>query len=931
MPLEQDMRFGQVSALYMACLLALISTGAYAGASSAAPTLTCNVVPPPAVVGTKSWDDDDNYSLTSRTVNGSVSIRVTADIVRINDANFHSLVREIDKAVPNVSEVIVDARKIVIDGPLSFESSHLVFLGDEIDFGPSGRISLTSAPRGTNDGLRLIARSVSFDDGARKPIQFVPSAAPQRRIDIVASEVRANGQVLVGDAASTALWRHTLGSYFGGPPTDGSWIATTDSSAVQGWQEAFSKEMFWPLYTSAKLDKFHSRAPYDPENQTKLISLIAALKPRFEAWSNPQPLIELQRISNLIRLDLDPYGRSAAYAPRVAIQKQIDNVRTRLTEAAKPNGTFATLTTLIVAANERKQVDADAVRTVSAQIDQGTSTAAALESQIGQSLERIAELKQDVEALVPTIQQRRATIAQETEDDAKRASDAAKVKVGANVLATGVAIGCMFIPGAQPAGIAIATGIQVTGGLVYANNSGGINAATIAEVVSKGADFYSKMTVISSSWEKFKAQTSQADQVLKGAVVLVGDAPKPGEQDKRKPMSKVDATKQWGDAASGFASSVDAAYKLLDVAKPTSISGTDREKTDGELNELLSQLGAYNKEASDLASTISADSDLLTVTLAKQHEAIEQRTELLTASVVNDEETERWRANSLALWSQYVSRILEDVLTLRRSYFFETGKLPNVPSDVLQYPDELAAFMRANAYDPTGSGTSMPPDLLRAHLESERDKFLVSMTAIVDAVDDGKEKALSQRTEADVYRQTFAFRSNSSDPIERRFIETLNSQIAQQIGFRRDARDLPALVLPLELPVTIAPYPERFVDAKVTLVRFKSGTANLHGSGLTFTVLHPGYGRVYRDNVCYMFDLREPGSINSIAKTTSISAVDPNWAKAPSPKIDISSTGSFYTYYPARSPLSLATVVSGKNWKSVPEIAEIDIGLEIMQ
>jgi hypothetical protein len=896
------------------------------------PPQSCSVIPPPAPSNYTPWDSDDNYNLSTTQDGSSTKLRISADILRIDAAKFRSLVRNIDVAIPNISEVIFDARKIVINGSLSFSSSHLTFLAEAIEFGPDARITYTSAPGSTGDYLRFVAQVISFDQSPKKPLQIFPSVAPLRAIEIVALAVKSNGSTLMGTEANNALWQRTMASYFLPPPADASWRVDIGDQAGDRYRTIFRSEMYWPLYSSAKLERFHSRDPYGRENQAALKPIIAQLAPEFGAWSDARPLMQLQRVENLMRLDLDVTGKGPAYAPRVAIRQQIDDAKKAIADAEDNAGYLSLLTGLVVAASERKALDSTALAKVAERIQTSDTAIVTIQADTDEALERIAELKQDAAALSTRIEQRRSTIALETASDAKRAEDAAKIKVGTNVLAAGVAIGCMFIPGAQPAGIAIATGITVSGGFIYANNAGGLDTATIGEIVTKGADFYSKMTAISASWEKFKADTSTASNVLNGGMVIVGDAPKAGEKDTRAPMSKVQATQQWGEAAKKLAEAIDAAYKSLDVAKPTMLSGSDREKNDGELNELLSQLGARNKEASDLAARITSNVDLLTVSLNEEHNALNEKDQLLAASVVNDQEIERWKANSLSLWMQYISDTLGKVLTLRRSYFFETGEVPNLPSDVLQYPNELLAFMSSNLYDPADlrSG-SLPPDILRAHLESERKKFLVSVEAIVRAIDNGITKTLSKRTDANVYRQTFSFRANSADRIEKHFVQALNSQLAQQIGFNADPQLFPPLVLPLELPKSHLPYPQRFVDAKVTYLKFRNPSVVLNQSGLTFEILHPGYGRIYRGGVCYMFDLRDAGSDNVIGKTTDFNAINPQWPKATPEKINLSDTKNFYTYYPARAPLMIALIVSGNDWRTVPEIEEIDVSLEIMQ
>ena len=267
--------------------LALPATHTFAATSPPAP---CRIVPPPAPTDYRDWDSDDGYNLTSVTEAGAIRIRASGDIIRINATNFQSMSREIDQAIPNVSQVIFDARKIIIDAPLSFASSRLIFLANQIVFGPRGRLTLTAAPPASGDGLRFIANTITFDDSISKPIQLAVSPSVNRGVEATVANVVWKGGELTGAAAQDALWKHTTGSYFGVAPSDKNWKVNTGADAADSVKDIYSAEMFWPMYSSAKLDKFHARDPYGKANTDSLKTIIGQLKPSLETWSNPKPL-----------------------------------------------------------------------------------------------------------------------------------------------------------------------------------------------------------------------------------------------------------------------------------------------------------------------------------------------------------------------------------------------------------------------------------------------------------------------------------------------------------------------------------------------------------------------------------------------------------------------------------------------------------------
>ena len=104
-------------------------------------------------------------------------------------------------------------------------------------------------------------------------------------------------------------------------------------------------------------------------------------------------------------------------------------------------------------------------------------------------------------------------------DDQKRANDAAAAKAGFAIVGTVVGVAASFYAG-PAAGAAIATGFQITGNIVYAQNTAGISTKTIAEIMHEGQDFYDAIKGLEDKWEKVKDQKETYNEVRAGGKVL---------------------------------------------------------------------------------------------------------------------------------------------------------------------------------------------------------------------------------------------------------------------------------------------------------------------------------------------------------------------------------------------------------------------------
>ena len=176
----------------------------------------CKPVDSGITAALEPFDQDAGYTVTGiKEVDGR-SVRISGDTLLLDAKNLPFVIAEISRAFTGVKQIIFDARRIVIGGPISLRSGELVFLADEVTFLKAARITFTGPVTQATEGIRIVARTVVFDPQLKKPLQMIPAtgdADRKRRIDILAETVMHGDRAVQNYDAEKYLWQRTLGSY----------------------------------------------------------------------------------------------------------------------------------------------------------------------------------------------------------------------------------------------------------------------------------------------------------------------------------------------------------------------------------------------------------------------------------------------------------------------------------------------------------------------------------------------------------------------------------------------------------------------------------------------------------------------------------------------------------------------------------------------
>lgn len=156
-----------------------------------------------------AWEEDRRHQITLTKTDGRKAVVYAGDILHVNKDDMQSLIRPVNLPRSDIETLVFDARKLVFDGPLSFDRAHIVIRADAVTVGPRARIRF-SDPKGSS--VRILARTIDLDERLRRFLVFF-AHNPNDVVPIVgltAETVRRGAKSLDRDELLRILGRSTL-------------------------------------------------------------------------------------------------------------------------------------------------------------------------------------------------------------------------------------------------------------------------------------------------------------------------------------------------------------------------------------------------------------------------------------------------------------------------------------------------------------------------------------------------------------------------------------------------------------------------------------------------------------------------------------------------------------------------------------------------
>ena len=613
---------------------------------------------------------------------------------------------------------------------------------------------------------------------------------------------------------------------------------------------------------------------------------------------------------------------------------------------------------LIATSFDRKSIDKSKLASLRAKRDESLTKLDDLDAQLDANLNETNGLKIEFKNIDQTMQIVEVRLRRSSQDEVKRANDAASAKAGFTIVGTVVGVAASFYAG-PGAGAAIATGFQVTGNIVYAHNTSGISVKTVAEIITEGQQFYASMDKLLTQWGTVKNQKALYLKVHNGEKVPRGPPPEEGKPDKREAWTETQAAQALGSSVLDFGQTFVGVAGNLKVTVPQPLTLSEKEALDPELQELLERHASIQKRQSELLGELQGLIAKKTSIVADKTEVEEAISRLDAINPANDLQYAQWTDRARYIWLGQVRRIVLDVYILQRAFFFETGRELPIRNDILTFPASVSALFDAAAFDMLAPGKFVASQDVKVHLQEQRKRVSDAGRSVLLAADAGLDDYLARSQQKVPFARAATFSARDDDLNRRAFVEALNAQIKLTIyrnilGYRTLPATAPARgvekgspaaaaravagpsLIPLYIPYLfrtgafLDEAPLRFFRAWVSSVDWGSTGRDVGVDGIEFTIIHPGYGEVVAQGHRKLFDLRENDALNEIRQTTTASMLRQGEGER-----DVSIPNvvgaDYYTYYPAVTDYFMTVQVEARRWGHVPQIRNLAVTWELFR
>lgn len=899
-------------------LLTFFTIAGNAAGAELCPPLVLNALP------YVSWDSDTSYELDVRKdTNDKLNVRITGDIIRLDNTNFPSLLRGKDYSPDNIGNITFDARIIQIAGPLTLKKGNINFYAEQLSFEPNGTIALTSPPGENGDGIHINVKELDFRHADSIPLQISLQYADKRRLMVNTEKIFFPAFVYAKETDAQTLWQLSNNDTGGLPRSlPSTWDINT---GIKGGQNAINNMATvaeWPSFFVYKLRKYHAYSPFDPKSQQTILKQIEKIMPYIMLLQRADVLLDLNRLDLLIQNNTDSRG----YGPGLVPSEDFYSAKERFTkDIVDSKQQFQNLINVIVATAPDRELNKDIINSARVKINALSNAQSRLKINIGDTITTLGNLQAQAKSISEQIELERIASQKTLESLKKRDNDLANIKAVTTIVAVGASV-----IGSPAVGAAIVAGVSAAGDMIYAHNSGAaINVETLATVVQKNSELYAEITRVRGAWSRHREDLTVLEDVFRGKTVT--------HNDTDKPLTRTDVVQLAGKSASEFSDAIKAMITTLGkTPRPDSLSLNQVESENSALQQELSHLVQVQLAIADQTLRLqSLQSAFITGEAAQSDaELVEQR--LLNLDPVNDVDNRRWRSVSMQLWNREIRRLYQEAMDLRLSLFYLTWKTPDLPESFDSYPEEITACIDAkrcqeNLFNWTESD-------LRKILGYQADRHLALLSGFNSALEDAWQDFQSERASgSQPFFEYQEFSSSEGSPLESQFlINQINAQIHRQITFP-ETRDRGQFRI--EIPVTmISPpvpgQPERLLKVGIADPVFRNNTA-LKGKTVMFDITWPLAGELMHDNTCSRVSLSVPGG--QLSKTVRDQANDPvSLLKARSDApITLESLMESRTAPPARTSYYLSVTIGGSaqdlNWNNVPVLERLTFWRRIVQ
>lgn len=896
------------------------------------------------------WNDDRQISILRHEDGARFAYRIVGDVVELNPTLFPALATAPDGRLTDVSEIVIDAREIILDMPLRLQDGMVRLRADTVRFAGGGSIALIDPPQESEQGIDIVAATLDLSQARALPFVFAtqgwrageapqwPGDGPKRMLRLkvgtilpAADEPEASKDQLRRDPLRWLHNRTADQGFDSGMPKE-VWSAgydiTVGDAGAAAYDELFRNTLLWPDMVAAKLLRLRTRGAFDPAADDFLRGRIAEWLPRFDTRSSRQSSALMRRILRQVEDGVDPFGNRPFDLPMADLAQRVTAFGKSLDEifgTEKKAGTLQMWDEARVGAIVATRPASTSKQTE--QLDRLLRNAAGLRSAAGQRLarniERLQKLVQDVQAKLAEVEALDVELRAEYESR-KSAAESYGGAVG-SLSSVPVPVSFGFL-GAAPSMLGDRAAVATGAPYYYGAKDGTWPMdvpANLADVEKRYAAYAAALAELGSAWSVAEAQS--------GAVI----ADLTGRQRSQEALdAHATAMREVQAAGQRFADLFK--YGPADLKlRLDSFDLLGPEKNERRF-AIIAEAEGIAAAGGNAASAIAADLKRLSALDAELNDWGALRADIVNLKTLPPlEAVQRQTMINATMRGALLADMARQAVLLRKGFFYATGVWPDLPDAVLHFADD---GVTGDRFDRRRAAL-FDPDAMEQALAQSRDGIGAYYRGFAERrakqLADFKEKKPAVPV-VELFRAAYvddSGRDLEGAFLRRQFLNALNRSMAAQVELRGGA-GAGLAARPILIPISITPPAtsqgvQLLLGAAVTKIRFRdeaglAGTVNLR-------IEHPRWGNVQVDGACRRvvdIALDDPASADTLAGFVQTIAlpkgVAKSWVDAVSP--DKPYADVLATAFPVDAPFFAYVQLPQPNaWSKPPVIDEIEI------
>lgn len=904
--------------------------------------------------------------------NGRKIVNVTGDTISINEATLGALVKQPAFSDKQISKIRIDARNIVIDGPLSVYDGDIELVADTLEFRPNGSLTILPQTQGT---LSITAISIKFPANDYQFIDYRPRELTNSSIDtfpdIQTLLTLKTNKISVGtnqipddDALLFLAKQFTLSEFFD--------FSSKISIAVgaNGLEQTYTKlasEANWPKFT---VDSWRSQFRINPYSATQNKMLVSAISENDQVIArvaDAETQYNLDALRGFITAGSDSYGNGPAWATTFPLSYWLSELeKYSIANGSAANGTkqdaiAATIELLDQLGAQISITPTKILNSASSDLNQLESSYDTTTKKLDDQSTKIDQLTKELDAVQNQFQQRRVVLTNKQAQIKKGKKDRQEVISG---LGTAVAVVVTVYSGSPQAGAA-------AGGVVIAIG----NSAEGQPAISSLQQGYQFSQQIKGALEGAKGAADdlrQSRDMYKGFVTSTGATDitieqqitvQTGNPPTDRVVTRSEALQNLGSQSAKFASSMKGLWDVYANYKPPPSDGSVEIEQDDELIQLGERLRLKLEEIKTASQNLEASQRRAADEQAKLVRLTERIALLKNAKIANEGERRVLMMAALDILQEEFSNFFYVISQIRNISLLEYGEGLTVDNALL-----LSAVQSEHisaTFNPTKSlNDKAVTEEYLSYAKGRSTQVSVLADGVRRAATDQLRQYVQRRGQAPVvsHPTTKIGRGTRSPIQEKKLIASLNKNLQEQYDLVKAFRlgDESAMTrmqnlwairyrIPMNVinGATMPDLPVRLMQTRVTAVSLNK---KLDDSDLTFNLDVQKVG-VFRSKAsdskfssCVLVDRRDKNSTpdqyainqsDNLRDIRNFQWPEKNysfWYLAPGETVPSGGRTMIVNYGPAQADVSIGVRIDPEAaWKSTPVIFDLSIGMEVFQ